>query len=182
MVRIAIFLVLNLMLAGPLVADQTDPRLNQLFLDLSEAPDPAAAQPVEHTIWQIWTTSESDAVNILMRKGIEAMEQRNFLGALNNFNQVVQIAPDFAEGWNKRATVHYMMGAYEDSLKDIRETLRLEPRHFGALSGRGLVMMQLDRTDDALSAFEAALKVHPQMPGARLNAEILRKLLKDRSI
>ncbi len=175
-------MALGLLAASIAAADQNDPRLDPLFDALQGASDAESAQPVERAIWQIWLVSDNNAVNILMRNGMRAMERRDYRAALRDFDQIVKIAPDFAEGWNKRATVNYLIGQYEDSLADIGATLKLEPRHFGALSGRGLVLVELDRTEEALDAFEAALRVHPQMPGAKSNAEALRKVLQDRSI
>ena len=175
-------MALGLLAASIAAADQNDPRLDPLFDALQGASDAESAQPVERAIWQIWLVSDNNAVNILMRNGMRAMERRDYRAALRDFDQIVKIAPDFAEGWNKRATVNYLIGQYEDSLADIGATLKLEPRHFGALSGRGLVLVELDRTKEALDAFEAALRVYPQMPGARSNAEALRKILQDRSI
>ena len=95
---------------------------------------------------------------------------------------IVAIAPGFAEGWNKRATVHYLLGNYDKSLTDIAETLALEPRHFGALSGRGLVYMALEEEELALDSFEAALEVYPLAHGARHNADALRDRLGRRDI
>ncbi len=182
MARTAIVLLLLLGLATPAAADQDDPRLDRLFEQLYHAPDHLAAQAVEHAIWEIWLTSEDDAVNALMSEGVAAMQRRDFVTALRSFDSMVVLAPDFAEGWNKRATVHYLIGAYENSLEDIVRTLNLEPRHFGALSGRGLILQDLGRSEEALGAFEAALDLNPQLPGARFNAEALRKLLKDSAI
>ena len=182
MARTAIVLLLLLGLVLPAAADQDDPRLDRLFEQLYHAPDPLAAQAVEHAIWEIWLTSEDDVANALMGEGVAAMQRRDYPTALRSFDRLIEVAPDFAEGWNKRATVYYLIGAYEDSLDDIIRTLDLEPRHFGALSGRGLILQDLGHSEEALTAFESALDLHPQMPGARINAETLRKLLKDSSI
>ena len=102
--------------------------------------------------------------------------------ALKIFDAIVRKAPGFAEGWNKRATVHYMMGNYEASLADIDRTLELEPHHFGALAGLGLVNIELERDEAALDAFERVLKVTPQSQGARHNIEIVKQRIKDKSI
>ena len=134
------------------------------------------------TIWQIWIEFDDRAVELLMEDGMAAMARRDYRGALGKFDQIVHIAPDFAEGWNKRATVHYLIGNYGESLSDIEKTLALEPRHFGALSGRGLVYIELEEEVLALESFEAALKVHPLLPGARHNAAALRKRLENREI
>ena len=163
-------------------ADQGDARLEALFDELKEAPGPNEAFTLEASIWQIWIEHNDEAVSLLMQKGIAAMNRGDHRGALEDFDQIVKIAPGFAEGWNKRATVNYLLGRHEDSLADIEETLALEPRHFGALSGRGLVYFALDEVELALESFEAALAVNPHMPGARSNAEALRRALKDREI
>ncbi len=182
MARTAIVLLLFLGLAMPAVADQDDPRLDRLFEQLYHAPDPVVARAVEHAIWNIWLSSDDDVINALMAEGVAAMQRRDYPAALRSFDSMVELAPDFAEGWNKRATLYYLMGAYQNSLNDIVRTLELEPRHFGALSGRGMILHDLGRNEEALTAFEAALDVNPQMPGARVNVEALRKLLEDSAI
>ena len=126
-------------LLTPAFGDQTDPRLDQLFADLKSVAGPAEAAPVENRIWTIWHETSDESVDTLMKKGIERMGRGDFRTALAAFTHVVEAAPDFAEGWNKRATVHFLMENYKESLADIVKTLELEPRHFGALSGRGLV-------------------------------------------
>ena len=168
--------------AGAASADQNDPRLTDLFARLRAVSGPEAARPIEHSIWAIWFEHSDNAVALLMHRGIEEMNRGDNLKALGTFDQVVKIAPDFAEGWNKRATVHYLLGNHEESLGDIEKTLTLEPRHFGALSGRGLVYTALDQPEPALAAFEAALDVHPHMTTVRINAEALRRDLEGRAI
>ena len=168
--------------AAPVAADQTDKRLDELFTQLKAAPAYAQALPVEATVWDIWTESDDPAARILMGEGIGAMARRDYRMALEKFDQIVKIAPDFAEGWNKRATVNYLIGLYPASLSDIEKTLALEPRHFGALAGRGLVLIELQEEALALDSFEAALAIHPTLPGAASNTKILRKRLKDRAI
>ncbi len=184
---IAIALVLGLALGmargpGPAAADQNDPRLEALFAQLKAAPDARVAREFEAAIWGIWTRNDDEVIGLLMRQGLDAMARRDNRAALGKFDQIVKIAPDFAEGWNKRATVHYLLGNYAESLDDIAATLKLEPRHFGALSGRGLVLLQLDEPKGALESFESALEVHPKMIGASRNAEFLRRELKKNEI
>ena len=163
-------------------ADQTDPRLGALFTHLKAASDPLSAREIEADIWQIWVSSDDGAVSALMQQGDLAMNQGDLRRAYDKFQQIVAIAPKFAEGWNRRATVEYLLGDYKDSLSDIEKTLGLEPRHFGALSGRGLVYMAMGEEELALKSFEAALKVYPLMPGPNFNAEELRKRLHRRDI
>jgi len=168
--------------AGSIMADQTDSRLDDLFARLKSDTDQQAVRGIEMSIWRIWIDSGDDVIETLMAQGLAAMARADYPAALGKFDQIVAIAPDFAEGWNKRATVHYLMGSYPESLFDIDKTLALEPRHFGALSGRGLVYIELGKEELALESFEAALKIDPSLPGARRNAEVLRKRLKDREI
>ncbi len=174
--------LLGALTGAPAAADQRDSRLDALFSGLKSSADPRAAVAVEAQIWGIWGETGDPAVQGLMALGVAAMARRDHRAALGKFDQIVRIAPGFAEGWNKRATVHYLLGNYKKSLGDIRKTLTLEPRHFGALSGRGLVYVQLDQEARALKAFEAALVIHPHLSGSEINAETLRRWLKDRSI
>src|SRR3546814_20178333 len=115
-----------------------------------------------------------------MGEGVAARARGDYLHALAKFDQMVVIAPDFAEGWNKRATVHYLLGNDGRSLDDIAKTLELEPRHFRALAGRGLVYMRLADARRALEDFAAALALHPPLGAAAAHAAPLRKILPDR--
>jgi tetratricopeptide (TPR) repeat protein len=110
-----------------------------------------------------------------MKKGVGAMGQGEAEPALAMFNAIIELAPDFAEGWNKRATLYYLMGRFEDSIADCERTLKLEPRHFGALSGLGMIYLQLEQDAKALGAYKRALAVHPQLPRLRLEVERLTK-------
>ncbi len=183
MYRWAIVLLACVVFAiAPVAADQMDPRLDELFAQLKAAPNYGAAQPAEAAVWGLWSETDDPAVRILMGNGLAAMARRDYRLALEKFDQVIAIAPDFAEGWNKRATVYYLIGLYSASLSDIDKTLALEPRHFGALAGRGLVFIELDEEELALESFDAALAIHPNLPGAAANAKVLRKRLDDRAI
>jgi Tfp pilus assembly protein PilF len=159
----------------PAVAAQNDPRLNDLFEKLKNTSNPAEAKIIELSIWQIWTESGDAATDSLMQLGLTAMQTRDLGGALSLFDAVTARSPDFAEGWNKRATVFFMMGATERSAEDVARVLSLEPRHFGALSGLGLIDMQMHRDDAAIAAFEQALRVNPNMPEVKAHLDELRK-------
>ncbi|MDA7947273.1 MAG: tetratricopeptide repeat protein, partial [Hyphomicrobiaceae bacterium] len=147
---------------GQGASDQRDPRLNDLFtaLKTSEAVEAVAA---ERKIWAIWLETPDRKIRELLDVGIIHMNGGANAEALKSFDEIVALAPDFAEGWNKRATVHYLLGNFDASLADIEKTLALEPRHFGALSGRGLIYSKLEDLEKALTAFEAALDIHPNM-------------------
>jgi len=163
-------------------ADQTDPRLDGLFEELQDVDSRRAATRIEAEIWRIWTETDNEPVRSLMASAARAMERENYSAALGRLDTVVQIAPDYAEGWNRRATVRYLVGDYKGSLEDIERVLELEPRHFGALAGRGLCLVELDRLEGALEAFNAALEVNPHAQGARLNREYVLEELDRRRI
>lgn len=167
---------------SPARADQTDPRLDALFKQLKQSPDPVHAQRIESLIWAIWQHSDNPAIETLMVKGIAAMNRQHYQIALHDFDQIVQRAPDFAEGWNKRATVYYLLGEYDRSLHDIKRTLALEPRHFGALAGMGLVFMAQGDDLAALQAFQAVLKINPQATDIRNQVKRLRQQLRNEVI
>lgn len=121
-------------------------------------------------------------VDALIAVGVAALNEGNYDRALDAFDQIVRVAPNFAEGWNKRATTLYSMGRFDEAVKDVERVLALEPRHFGALSGLGLCDEQLNKDQEALNAFERAAGVDPNMPGLRLRIEALRKRLAKESI
>jgi tetratricopeptide (TPR) repeat protein len=177
MMRFALVLFLTLAFASPIRADQSDWRLNQMFERLRQTTIEGEAAQLEASIWQLWMRSENEDTNILMRLGVNAMNSGDYPAALRAFDRMVKDDPNFAEGWNKRATLHYLMDNYDASVADIERTLALEPRHFGALSGLGMINMELNNDKGALRAFEAALKVHPYLRGARHHVEELKKKL-----
>jgi len=164
-----------LLLPSALAAGQKDGRLEDLFVKLRSTSNPAEAQIIEFTIWKIWAEAGDGATDTLMQLGMGAMQGGDLPGALTLFDAVTARAPEFAEGWNKRATVFFMMGAMEKSAEDVARVLALEPRHFGALSGLGLINTHLSKEDAAIAAFEQALKVNPHMPGVKANLDALRK-------
>ena len=158
-------------------ADQTDSRLDGIFEQLKEAKTTREGALLEASIWQIWSETDEDDAAFLFRRGLDAMANDLPEDALGYFSDAIKKAPEFAEAWNKRATVLYLMGDYQRSVADVEQTLALEPRHFGALAGLGLINLALNREAAALKAFEAALKVHPQQPGLRAKAKELRDRL-----
>ncbi len=168
--------------ALPGAASQEDPRLDALFGKLKTAGDVGEAQAVEQMIWRVWLVSGDDKIDAIMAAGVRAMSFRDHAAALGAFDEIVRLAPGFAEGWNKRATVHYLLGDYAASAADIERTLALEPRHFGALSGLGLVRLAEGKEAAALEAFEAALEVHPNLPGADSHIKELRERVKGKRI
>ena len=178
---IAATLLTVLLIAGPAErprADQDDPRLDGLFQRLQHTPDPAEAHALEQRIWRVWLQTEDAAVNQLMQQGVLALQGQHYATALRAFDRMVEQAPDFAEGWNKRATVHYLMGNWRASVRDIQRTLALEPRHFGALFGLGLIYDALEQPEAALRSYEATLALNPHSENTRQRIEELRQQLR----
>ncbi len=165
------------MAPGALRADQRDTRLAPLFARLQTTSSATEAAAIERRIWRIWGESDDAAVGQLMREGVVAMAQGQYPAALERFDRLVEEVPDFAEGWNKRATVYYLMGNYSASVLDIKRTLELEPRHFGALSGLGLIYDAIDDPAAALRSFEAAVAINPHLETARERIRQLRRQL-----
>lgn len=159
------------------MADQDDARLAPLFETLRGAGHPVEVERAERAIWDIWLESGREDVDRLMREGLLAMEAGRFEESIAAFGRIVALAPGFAEGWNKRATAYYLAGELEASDRDVERTLALEPRHFGALAGRGLIRLAQGDEPGALAAFEAVLEVHPRAPAARRHVHRLRERL-----
>jgi tetratricopeptide (TPR) repeat protein len=155
-------------------ADQTDPRLDPLFERLAAARDAAEARLVEQAIWMIWHEIDEAVSAQLLELGAVAMANGEVAAARDAFDRLIERSPGFAEGWNKRATLLWLTGDHAGSVRDIQRTLALEPRHFGALSGLGLILMAEDAVPAAIRAFEAGLRLHPFLPGARQHLEQLR--------
>ncbi|MBX2825508.1 MAG: hypothetical protein KTR33_12315 [Gammaproteobacteria bacterium] len=161
----------------PIFADQNDPELPQLFQRLENASSPVDARQLESEIWQLWLVAPDDASDRLLRATVEAMSQQDFREALLASNELVDTYPDYAEGWNKRATIHYLMGNFDSSVIDISETLRREPRHFGAISGLGLIFQAKGDLEASLDAFEQVLIISPQSLNAQRSVADLKQRL-----
>lgn len=140
-------------------------------------PDEVTRVLAEDALWRVFLRSGDPEADRLSQEGIQRMQRGELGEAVELFSQAVARAPRYAEGYNKRATAYYLMGRFAESLEDCQRTLALNPWHFGALSGEGLVYTRLNRPRRALEAFERALAVHPHLQGARRNAELLREYL-----
>jgi tetratricopeptide (TPR) repeat protein len=172
---------LLLSLATSAWGDQQDHRLNLAFAQLAKASSPQGVRVLESRIWKIWLEHPQPRINEMMRWGVEALNTQDYPTALKLFDSLVEAAPEFAEGWNKRATVRFLVGNYEGSIEDIRKTLALEPRHFGALSGLGMIHTNQERWFAAMAAFEQALRIHPHLIGVRHTINKLQQQLRKES-
>jgi tetratricopeptide (TPR) repeat protein len=134
----------------------------------------------EQGLWALWSRSGDAAVDRLMARGVEALEAQDYNAAIAAFGDATRRKPDFAEGWNKRATVYYLVGEDRKSIADCAEVLKRNPRHFGALSGLGLIYTRLERYEEALAWFRKALDVNPNMVGVEMNIKNIERLLAEK--
>ncbi|MFQ5617503.1 MAG: tetratricopeptide repeat protein [Rhodospirillales bacterium] len=161
------------LLLAPAFAAQDDPRLDGLFTRLKAAHDEAEVERLTGAIWSIWHQSGRGVVDAQMQEGEWYMRLGSLGSALDDFSAAVAWAPDFAEAWHKRATVHFLMGNYPESIADLHRTLDLEPRHFGALGGLALIYLKLNEERAALAAMEKALEINPHLPRTRRKVQEL---------
>ena len=168
--RACLLAVLGLMLATTVGSQGV---LDTLFEKLRTATDPSAVQALEEGIWEQWTMAPDPAQRQLMARGIAEMSQQELQNAIVTFTKLIEIAPELSEAWNKRATVHWLMGNFPASIADICETVKREPRHFGAYSGLGMIRAQMGDHARAAAAFELAKKWNPHIVG--IDAEIERQ-------
>jgi tetratricopeptide (TPR) repeat protein len=167
-----------LLLPLPVLAGDVEDKaaLDQLFVRLARAPDQATAQKLDRQIWSIWTSPSDPDLAARMLDVFEARDMRGLAIAIELLDELVVDYPDYAEGWNQRATLHFFTGNYEASLADCARVLALEPRHFGALSGQAVIHLQMGRRDLALKSMSAALAVHPFLSEAELFPELQREM------
>ncbi|HSG95256.1 MAG TPA: hypothetical protein VLA28_07030 [Afifellaceae bacterium] len=182
LLAVLILAVLTPAMAAAEIDDEVDdiPRftlpqlsLDKLFDELAVSPDDAHSARFEAEILKRLHSSGSATTDLLLSWAIEAMNKKRYADALDILDQVILLDPDFVEGWNKRATVHFLMKNYGKSIADIQHTLALEPRHFGALSGFGMILRDIGEDQLAADAFRKALAVHPQLKNAREALESL---------
>jgi tetratricopeptide (TPR) repeat protein len=148
----------------PSTAALREEALASLFKRLSAASDPDEARPVAFAITQIWNHSLSDTADLLMERATAAIVAHQYPLALSLLDKIITIEPTWAEAWNKRATVRYLGDDMEGSVADIEQVLKIEPRHFGALAGLGLILQKEGLNKSALAAFRKALAIYPQQP------------------
>ena len=158
LLSIIIFLFLS---TTSVKSDQNDPRLNNLFKKLNETENQEEISDLIKNIWDIWYEVDDPKVIEYFEKGIQAMRIRNYPLAVRFFNNLIEKDPNFAEAWNKRATVYFMMGDFDKSMQDIIKTLELEPRHFGALDGMGLIFIHQGQYQQAIDVYDKMLEIFP---------------------
>ena len=149
--------------------------LDRLFARLVKATSDEEGQAVEQAIWKLWMASDSPTAELLLGQAVKVSAVGDNETALGILDKLIRVHPDFMEAWNRRATVYFLLGRYQESLSDIDQVLAREPRHFGALSGLGMIKRRLGDLSAARAAFSDALAVHPHMPGVKRALEELER-------
>ena len=183
--KIIIFLATAVLLLAyaPANADQTDPKLDKLFAALQTSLSNANAASLEREIWAIWTRYPDDqAINRQMDRAIKMMNAGRLDDAEAMFSAIISRKPAFAEAWNKRATVRFFRGDDAGSANDILQVIKLEPRHFGALSGLGMIKVRAGDLQGALQAYRAAQRINPFLPNIEVIIDRLGQKLDGRGI
>ncbi len=173
---VGLWLALAVLAAAPgtALADQNDSRLDPLFARLAATDDGMEARTVEQLIWSIWNETGDKALDAEMTLGLIKMQEGDAEAALAVFERMVVQAPNYAEAWNKRATLYYFLNRYDESIADVHRTLALEPRHFGALAGIGMIYYETGRPAEAADWMEKALAVNPHLWAVEMKLKELR--------
>ena len=186
MQKLAQIIILSLIFFTNVSAETRDNELNNLFKQLKISKNKEAIE-IENKIWKIWITHPSDdrrgyRLTELLAQGSFLINQNKFNKAYGIFSQIILEDPKWPEAWNKRATVLYLLGRYQQSQKDIDEVLKLEKRHFGALSGQGLVQIKLKNYQKAIESYKEVEKLYPSMQAPKVMIPRLKKLIKEELI
>ena len=181
MIRILKILILILSFHSISFADQKN--LDQLFQKLKIENNQNIARNIEDQIWKFWTTHQNDnSLTQMMSYGTVLMNNRNYEEANRIFTKIINADPTWAEGWNKRATVYYYQKKYELSQLDINKVIELENRHFGALSGQGMVQIKLDNLEKALESYKKVLEIYPSNKAAQTLVDEIEQTIKEETI
>ena len=182
MKQFRIIIILSLFLTFSVKADEQQKQLEKLFNDL-KINNFSLASDVEQKIWEIWSTHpNSKDLTMMLTIGSDHVNNQKLEKAIEIFSNVIDLDPSWAEAWNKRATVYYMIGEFEKSQADINKVLELESRHFGALAGQGLVNIELENYEKAIKSYQQAQEIYPSMQSPKIMIEKIKKLIKKQSV
>ena len=183
MKKVLSILILSLVFFSNVNADERGGKLDKLFSQLKDTKDLPTAQVIEKEIWDIWSIHPTDdrrgfRLTELLIQGTRLMNMQELNKAYKMFTQIIAVEPDWAEAWNKRATVLYLMDQYQASQKDIDKVLKLEKRHFGALSGQGLVQNKLGNYEKSINSYKEVQKIYPSMETPKIMIPFLKELIR----
>ena len=165
-----------------LEANDKNKKLDRLFNDL-KFKNATLSYKIEQKIWELWSTHPSDKnLTTMLAEGSNLVNKKKFDQAIVVFSKVIDLDPKWAEAWNKRATVLYMVGEFQKSQDDIDKVLELEERHFGALAGQGLVNIQLENYDKAIMSYQKAHQIYPKMKSPKIMIQKIKDLIKKKTI
>ena len=177
-----IIIILNLILFSNVFANEREKELNQLFNKLKTG-NVELVNETEKKIWDIWSTHPTDKkLTAILSEGSSYINNNQLNKAIEVFSKAIILDPTWPEAWNKRATALYMIGEYQKSQNDIDKVLELEERHFGALSGQGLVNIKLQNYEKALKSYQKVQKIYPTMKSPKVMIKKIKKLIRDKSI
>ena len=169
------FFIIN---SSSVYANTINDQLNKLFSDLKISSE-SSSFLIEQKIWKLWSTHPNDEkLTTLLAEGSAAVNNNQLTEAINIFTKVIELDPNWAEAWNKRATVFYLVGQFQKSQDDIDKVLNLEKRHFGALAGQGLVNIQLKNFEKAIKSYQKALEIYPSMRSPEIMIKEIEALIK----
>ena len=172
-------ILLSLIFISNTKAADQEVQLNMLFNQLKQSKNEFVAQEVEQKIWKVWSTQpKNKKLTLMLAEGSSLVNDRQFKKAILIFSKVIDLDPSWAEAWNKRATVMYMIGEFKKSQQDINKVLELENRHFGALAGQGLVNIELKNYEKAIKSYENAQKIYPLMKSPDIMINQIEVLIK----
>jgi tetratricopeptide (TPR) repeat protein len=153
-----------------------------LFGALKVAPDDASAKEIENRIWALWSEANNETTNLLMGRAKKAADDKDYDLAIRMLSSIIEIKPEFTEAWNRRATIYFLKKDYTNSMADIAKVLAREPRHFGALSGLGLIMQDIGDDKHALEAYRKAVEVYPRLKGMEDKIKTLKEKVEGRDL
>ena len=168
-----ILLISSFLNISNIFADQNDPRLDILFLNVKDSQNEVASSIYITSIWRIWSETNNQNSQQLYDLGNQLLKHRKYEQSLAIFTDLINKEPNFAEGWNKRATLHFLMGNFNESIQDINKTLTLEPRHFGALDGLGQIQFKLNNFYESIQTYEKLLTIVPHSSSAKKMLELM---------
>ena len=182
MMKFFLALIFNIFLFTVISAGERNSKLDNLFNQLKED-NTSINLKAEMEIWKIWSThpSKKDLTNLL-ESGSNLVKKKKFTQAYNIFSKVILLDPNWPEAWNKRATILYIMGRYQESQNDIDQVLKLEKRHFGALAGQGLVSIALENYEKAIKRYKEVEKIYPNLESPKIMIPQIEELIKSKSI